>query len=390
MKRTTDRFLDRLYGYITFASEDLKLFQTKELARLRQVSLSAIPTWITPTSVCASKFEHSIGVAHLARMIGKKPEFEDVAQDLFMAALTHDIGTPPFSHASELFLEKLYKKNHEEFAREIIDGSEFEKEAKRQGGDIDRIQAFIEGTDEPMSDIINGSIDVDNLDNSLRFGLSMGIVNSIVYSPEELAESYRMVDGELVLLEPDERNLDGWDWVRKMVYTYVYSEMNLATGTVLIRAMDYAMRANELPYEYFMMTDAQAFEYLRTKTNSKTQRLLDWAWRMVFFNRAYSYVSMKSNEFFDKALTDVSVRSDIADQIAQELKVDPEKVCVHVGKNKGFKKIHLPIINRYGEKEFRTPLNELTYMVQVYVHPDMEVDEQVIENLVRDKLCLSS
>src|SRR3989344_7166750 len=173
MGDTVGFICDRLYGKIEYDANQLKLFQTREMARLRHVSLSAIPTWTIPTGVCASKFEHSIGVAHLATIVGSKAEFQDIARDLYFAALAHDMGTPPFSHASEYFQIKLLKKNHEQFAEDVIDGSEFAKVVRKNGGDIERIINFVIGREKPMSDIVNGSIDIDNLDNSLRFGLSM-------------------------------------------------------------------------------------------------------------------------------------------------------------------------------------------------------------------------
>ena len=69
------RVYDRLYGEIKFTENDWRLFQAPELTRLRQVSLSAIPPWCLATGTCASKFEHTLGVSHLARLVGEKDEF---------------------------------------------------------------------------------------------------------------------------------------------------------------------------------------------------------------------------------------------------------------------------------------------------------------------------
>lgn len=381
------KILDRLYGYTSFTDVEHKLFQTKEMARLNQVSLSAIPTWTLPAGVCASKFEHSVGVAHLARIVGSKPEFSDIKQELFVAALAHDIGTPPFSHASEFFLEKLYGINHEEFADEIIDGSEFANVAKSMGVDLATVKAFIKGdADDPYSDIINGSIDVDNLDNSLRFGLSMGIVNSIIYSPERLADSYRMVDGKLVLMDADIRDIHGWDWVRKIIYQFVYSNLNLAPGTVLMRAMDFADREGELKKEYFMYTDAQAFEYLATKCNPTTQKLIDFTYRRIIFDQVFTEdftnPSPKLKDFCEHVVN----RGILADEICQEFKLPKEYIAVQIGKNKAYKSIHLPLIDQEGTVIEHSPYNEQHYMIQVYAHPSVNGTKEKIAQYTKEQI----
>lgn len=364
------KILDRLYGYTNFSSDEHRLFQTREMARLNQVSLSAIPPWVLPTGVCASKFEHSLGVSHLARIVGEKPEFRDIALELFVASLAHDIGTPPFSHASELYLEKLHGQNHEEYADEVMADSEFATVAKELGTDMDLVSAFIKGDpDDPYSDIVNGSIDVDNLDNSLRFGLSMGIVNSIIYSPERLANAYRMLDGQLVLMDADTRDIHGWDWVRKIIYQFVYSELNLAPGTVLMRAMDFARREGELHKDYFHYTDAQAFDYLGTKCNSVTQKLVDYTYRRIFFDQAFSQTYVRPSDKLKAYCMDVDNRGTLADQICEEFGLEPDMVAVQLGRNKAHKAIHLPIVDTEGEVIKHDPYNDLTYMVQVYTHP---------------------
>lgn len=367
-----NRIIDRLYGEISFTRDDLALFQTREMARLRQVSLSAVAPWILPVGVCASRFEHSAGVASLAKIVGDKSEFEDVSRELFVAGLAHDIGTPPFSHASELFLEKLVGVGHEEFARQVMEGSEFAREAKKQGVDLEKVLSYIEGNDQPVSDIINGSIDVDNLDNSLRFGLSMGIVQGSFYDPRELANSYRMVDGELVLLEPAKQQLIGWELVREQVYDYVYSQMNLASGVVLVRAMDFAYREGELTQDYFYLTDNQAFEYLATKCNSRTRKLIEWARCWVFFPKVYEMSTEKVPKDKQKGFMDAFSRGELADQLAEAVGVEPEKIAVYLGQNKGYKKIHLPIMELGGEVREHVPYNIKRWRAQVYVHPDIE------------------
>lgn len=369
---------DRLYGKLPISESRMRLFQTRELARLRQVSLSAVPTWTIPTGVCSSKFEHSVGVAHLADIVAKKTEFKDIAFDMTCAALAHDMGTPPFSHASEYFQVRMLGKTHEEFVVDVLDGSEFSKEVTRQGGNIDRIVNYITGKEPPISDLVNGSIDVDNLDNSLRFGLSMGLVTRPLYEPRRLAEAYAMRNGELVLLPGYDEEILGWERTRRIVYSYVYSQANQGPGAMLYRALDFAHREGELSKDFFFWTDSQAFYYLTHKCNSRTRELLNRAACWQWYKRAFVWTSTAPSEDQKAYVTNVNARDTLADDLAKLIGVEPEDVCVYMGKDKGYKKIHLPILDEHEETYEHEPGHKLVYLIQVYVHDDKPGYREVI------------
>lgn len=359
---------DRLYGDIRFGSMDLLLFQTKEMARLRHVSLSAVPSWTVPAGVCASRFEHSVGAGHLARIVGARRDFQDYSTNLYFAALSHDLGTPPFSHSSEYFLVKLFGKNHEVFAQDVLAGSEFAKEVRRQGGNIDTIMNLIAGNKKPLSDLINGSLDIDNLDNTLRYGLSMGILRTALYSPEKLAQSFSLDRGRLSLNCGDISHLWGWGDTRGIVYKFVYGEANLSPGMMLFRALDFAERDGELGRDFFRMTDVEAFLYLSNKCNMRTRTLMERADRWLLYPRAFNLSAAAFSEETVKFILHAENRGMVADEVGTLLGIEPENVCVYMGKDKGFRRVDLPVMVGGVEGEF-FPSGQSAFMVQVYVHP---------------------
>lgn len=350
---------DRLYGRVNFTQEDLRLFQTRELARLRQVYLSAVPPWTIPAGTCATRFEHSLGVGHLARLVGRKREFREIARDLYFAALAHDLGSPPFSHVSEPLLEKIFGKNHEEFIDDVLQGSEFAKEARRQGAVVKTISKLVRGNLPPFSDILNGTIDIDNLDNSLRFCLSMGILQRPNYSPQKIARGYSMRKGELVFQKGLLRQIKEWEQTRQIAYEFVYGPANLPPGTMLQRALDFAYQEGELGRDFFFLTDEEAFRYLEEKANPRTRTLMKRIRLWQFYPRLYKSVTT------GKPLEN---QDEIADGIARALGAAPEDVAVYAAYNKGFKKIHLPILGARGETR-HVPKAEPSWITQVFVHP---------------------
>lgn len=362
------RIFDRLYGEIPVTHDEARLFETAELARSRQVSLSAIPTWAIPTGICASKFEHSVGAAYLSKIVGRKAGFEEIARDLYLAVLAHDLATPPFSHASEYFQIELLGVNHEQAIESLLADSEFAEIAESQGGHLEFIGKLITGTSPPFSDLVNGTIDLDNLDNSLRYGLSMGLCEQL-YDPMRLAHAFAWSNGTIVLESPHPRDLSGWEECRRQVYRYVYSTANLGPGMMLYRALDFAAREDELTPAYFQMTDAAAFEYLSQRCNPRTCYLIERVRRWQWYERVFSLATPDPSPTIRALCSNSTLGGVVADRIASGLKLPAEQVTVYMGKDKGFKHIHLPIVGETGNLS-HTPNQPLTWMIQVYLHPD--------------------
>lgn len=60
-----------------------------------------------------------------------------------------------------------------------------------------------------------------------------------------------------------------------------------------------------------------------------------------------------------------------------------------MGRNKGFKKIHIPLLgNNGGEIVEQRSANVQTYMLQIYVHEPHVGREEVVREIVNSKLKL--
>lgn len=103
---------DPVHGHIMLHPLCLKIIDTAEFQRLRDIKQTGTACWVF-TSTRHSRFEHCIGVAHLAYHLGSilqknQPELGITEQELLCVQLTglcHDLGHGPYSHLFEDFLE---------------------------------------------------------------------------------------------------------------------------------------------------------------------------------------------------------------------------------------------------------------------------------------------
>ncbi|OGH04736.1 MAG: hypothetical protein A2600_02980 [Candidatus Lambdaproteobacteria bacterium RIFOXYD1_FULL_56_27] len=107
-----------IHGSMPFGSREMVLVDSPYFQRLRQISQLGFASLVFPGAT-HTRFSHSLGVAHLAGRVfdqlclGQGFDLNEVydpqqlayfRQLLRFAALLHDVGHPPFSHAGEPIL----------------------------------------------------------------------------------------------------------------------------------------------------------------------------------------------------------------------------------------------------------------------------------------------
>ena len=115
---------DPIHGYIHIKDKIIwDCLNAKEFQRLRRIHQLGATFQVYHTAE-HSRFSHSLGVYEIARRIVEENEDFSVAltekekTSVMVAALLHDLGHGPFSHA----FEKLTSKSHEAYTAQIIMG----------------------------------------------------------------------------------------------------------------------------------------------------------------------------------------------------------------------------------------------------------------------------
>lgn len=177
------RIRDPLYGFIPLTEEETKIIDTPLFQRLRRVHQLALTKYVYPSAE-HSRFVHSLGVMHCATQIlagvmehretkiSARP-VEGTIRMLRYAALLHDIGHLPFSHAVEgQWLQGLKHEDVSMFIIEnyqpiadIISQDHFQVECKDVAALLGKMP---KARYRLYHEIVSGQLDADRADYLLR------------------------------------------------------------------------------------------------------------------------------------------------------------------------------------------------------------------------------
>jgi hypothetical protein len=172
---------DPLWNNIRVEPLALELIDTPVFQRLRYVRQLGLAFLVYP-GASHSRFEHALGTYHLARralgLLEERGDLKDLddalSTDVRIAALLHDIGHYPFSHA----LEEIGALHHEEVARPLINSGPIGEILRAaMGPDApERIVQLIRGhSANPLQGLISGSLDLDKIEYLRRDALMCGV-----------------------------------------------------------------------------------------------------------------------------------------------------------------------------------------------------------------------
>jgi len=181
-------FRDPVHNIIALDLEDpverilFELVQTRAVQRLRRIRQLGFANLVYHGAE-HTRFTHSLGVVHVARRMftALEEEFtDDERAEVLAAALLHDVGHGPFSHA----IEKVTDVDHETYSAQLIEDPETEVHQVLAGADStlpERVAAYFRPRAEfpdrkqVLRDLVSSQLDADRQDYILRDGLATGV-----------------------------------------------------------------------------------------------------------------------------------------------------------------------------------------------------------------------
>ncbi len=331
---------DALYDRIPLARPEIALLGTAAFARLERIQQLGFVSRVWP-GARHTRFEHSLGVMYLTRLAvdhlrsstGGGWLTDEDARVAVAAALLHDIGHYPFSHAIEELGPPIVP--HERAGRQIIEGPEIAP-ILEEAWKIDpaRVAAFIDprGEELPPADrllrgVLSGTLDMDKLDYLPRDARACNVPYGGVDS-SRLIDSLIVVDlgsegagAERLVAIADKgiSPLHSLINARQEMFDNVYwHHTNRACMAMLLRATQEALLAGALrPDELHLHDDASLLSRLASEKMPDTTRRLARALRdrrihkraVEIGSRAFELYARLGNLFFDpRARRDVEIQ----------------------------------------------------------------------------------
>ena len=238
--------IDPIHDFVRVYDNELKIIDTPIFQRLRRIRQLSGAHLIYPGAQ-HTRFEHSLGVMHIASMAGQAlaekgvVSFDDI-QNLRLAGLLHDIGHGPFSHLFEEIFEEKRKISHEDLGRDIILKTEIGDIISKNGFDKKLITklAFGDSKLQFMNEIISGVLSADMMDYLLRDGYFTGAEHAKI-DHHRLTHSLDVYKNKLALDKSSLVNFETMMISRFQMFKAVYFHKTVRAGEVmLLEAMDLA------------------------------------------------------------------------------------------------------------------------------------------------------
>ncbi len=336
---------DALYDRIPLTRDDLALIDTPPFQRLDRIQQLGFVSRVWPGAK-HSRFEHSLGVMHLARRaatrLSQRPGGRWIALDdirtVAAAGLLHDIGHYPFSHAIEELGSPVAP--HEAVGRLLIEEGPLAGILANLGLDPARIAALIHGErealpphDRVLHQILSGTLDVDKLDYLPRDARAChvpygGVDTDRLLGSLDVAtiDHPDLPDAEprVVVTPKGISALHSLINARQEMFDNVYwHHTNRACMVMLLRAVQDALIAGCIaPADLWRLDDTSLMATLQTEAMPETTRRLATALAtrdihkraLEVSNRAIELYGRLGNLWFDPA-----ARREVELQIARAL-----------------------------------------------------------------------
>jgi HD superfamily phosphohydrolase len=196
---------DPLWSTVRLDPTALRVIDTPQFQRLRHIRQLGLAYLVYPGAT-HTRFDHALGVYHLARwalgLLGERGELDSVdpaeCRLVPYAALLHDIGHYPFSHALEELDAGSIPGHHEELTGRFLAAPAVADALAELAPDAPaRIEALIRArSGSPLQGLVSGSLDLDKIEYLRRDALFCGV-------PYGQVDVDRLLHALMLLADPE-------------------------------------------------------------------------------------------------------------------------------------------------------------------------------------------
>jgi hypothetical protein len=353
---------DPLWENIRLEPAAAAAIDTPAMQRLRYVRQLGHAFLVYPGAT-HSRFEHALGAYHLARralaIFGERGELAGLGDDeclaVRLAALLHDLGHYPYSHA----LEESDLGDHEAIgARRLAEGALGDL-LRSIGGDqlIQRIAELIQGaSSSPLAGLVSGSLDLDKIDYLSRDARMCGVPYGTVDADRLLASLtlIRHADGsgEMGVHEKGISALETVLFAKYQMYRNVYWHHAVRSATCMFRrAVEATVARGVLDLtEVERFTDAEIDVVMSREDPTALTAALH---QRRLYKRA---IDLAASDVSDRVATDPLWRDhhrlrEVEQHAAVALNLPPYGVLIDFPERESMLSVDLPLMTRSGAVE---------------------------------------
>ncbi len=351
---------DPIWNNIRVDELTLELVDTGTFQRLRNIRQLGLAYVVYPGAT-HSRFEHALGTYHLSRQTlallceaDQSLAIDPVDQSIVRAAaLLHDIGHYPFSHA----LEEIGQLHHEDVARPLITTGEIAAILSAGiGSDApERVFELIRGSSSsPLQGLISGSLDLDKIEYLKRDAFMCGV-------PYGEIDVDRLTNSMLVLEDPEsgkpmmgvrEKGLSALEsllFAKYQMYRNVYWHHAVRSATAMYKRMvDDALRTGAVDASLLpSYTDEGLLHRLE---HAQPGMLLDALRSRRLYKRALEWPASRLDDGYGEWIaTDRERTRQAEDRLAELSGMKPGEVLLDFPAKTEMLGLDIPVLRRTGE-----------------------------------------
>jgi len=352
---------DSIHGNIVLDSMEVELVDTPPMQRLRNIKQNGLCYLIYP-AMNSTRFEHSLGVFHLASVMAAHLNLTERQMSIVRAAgLLHDVGHYPLSHTTDDLLSRMGFP-HEKNSSRIVLETEISSILKKYGLNPKRVSDLILGEGE-LSKIISSEIDIDKMDYLTRDAYYAGVAYGVV-DLERIIFSLKMVGGEIVVDKGGLEAVESLLISRSMMYQTVYRHhTKRIVETMLKNVLSMLLEAGRLSYDELSgMDDISLINFLR-KSDEYTREIMERIDERRLFKTAYKEKLSKLENLGEV----INNRRQIESQIAQDFGLKQGFVFVDVPEPK-FSEFRVKV---EVDGELKS-INQISHLAKALEHSERE------------------
>ncbi|MHC1573622.1 MAG: HD domain-containing protein [Candidatus Syntropharchaeales archaeon] len=315
---------DPLHGSIELDPLVLELLDTPEMQRLRRIRQLGFSHLVYP-GANHTRFEHSLGVYHLAKRVLGLMGIEDPTFEA--SSLIHDIGHAPFSHVSEELMQRYLGYGHQKIG-DIIKKSEIGDILSRNSISVGEILKCIDGK-SPIGRILSSEIDIDKMDYILRDSYYTGAAFGLV-DCERLIRVIKIHNDEPVIELRGLQVAESLLVTRFLMYSAVYHHhVSRIAGSMFLKGLLDLIESGKLNAQQMARMDEPEIEIFMQDAGGYPSWIIESLKNRRLFKRAI-YTGVESFERGKRILDLRGKERRLEEEIGSKAGIDPEYIILDI------------------------------------------------------------